>query len=62
MRYLVCASCDPSGNFDMVYLKKTLKNSKGGLCFNDPFSLFLDQNIQWYIYLESARVALQNGV
>ncbi len=25
MRYLVCSSCDPSGNFDMVYLKKALK-------------------------------------
>ena len=62
MRYLVCASCDPSRKFDLVYLKKALKNPIGGLCFNDPFSRFLDQNIQWYIYLESARVALQNGV
>ena len=33
MRYLVCASCYPSGNFDMVYLKKALKNPIGGLCF-----------------------------
>jgi hypothetical protein len=35
---LVCASCDPSGNFDMVYLKKALKNPIGGLCFNYQFS------------------------
>jgi hypothetical protein len=38
MRYLICASCDPSANFDMVYLKNALKNPIGGLCFIDPFS------------------------
>ena len=38
MRYLVCASCDPSGKFDMVCLKNALKNPIGSLSFNDPFS------------------------
>ncbi len=35
---MVSASLDPRGNFDVVYLKKALKNPIGGICFNYPFS------------------------
>jgi hypothetical protein len=40
MRYLVCASCFPSENFDMTYLKKAFKKSHNGLMIHsNDFSI-----------------------